>query len=397
MRTSFWNVGTQMVRQGVMGFLDRLSLYCCGAWMLASPTAVWAAPPTGAVVIEPTSNTNIMIRRPNRASIPAAVNQKMRGLDMIVVPAKSMSRATIRILGPDLKAQLVGLAKRTAWRLPCEVSGSGFVAWGEGIDQGCMPPGVVVRANLESISAAPMKHTLIASASYGFLPTDALAQVSQFFKVCSATNELGENAHTVISLFFLNPCTTAVDRCEQTGSSSCMVVSEGVWTSSRSRAFMVCGDKIEKLRDKDALMVFLNSLVGQSTNCVAQVLSPGDSLLIPDRGNRATIAFENDGSGSTISVIKGKVNIVSSQSDDWLTLVSGETYIAGRGERMPTSDWLRESELCSSMQRPRADRIENSQNSGTPVLAQINPPLEEQAAGENPFGSIYSQYCSPQR
>lgn len=386
MSTSSWNFLKNKVQKSLTMTISKIPLHCCVALALASPMAVRAAPPTGAVVIDATSNSNIMIRRPNRTSIPASVDQRMRSLDMIVVPARSMSRATIRTIGPDLSAQLVGLSQRTAWRLPCEVSGSGFIAWGNGINRGCMPPGVVIRGNLERISTVPGEAALVASVNHEHLPSDALAQITQFFKFCSATDEQGDNAHTMVSLFFSNPCAMAIDRCEQAGSSPCMVVSEGEWTSSRSRAFALCGDRVVKLREIDAVLGFLNSLVGQSTNCVIQVLSPGDSLLIPERGNIAAIAFENDGSGSIISVIEGRVNIVSRQSDDWETLSKGETYIANRGERQSTSGWLRESELCSDMNRSHAFPTKDTLIASTRLVAQIS-------SDEYLFDSIYSQYC----
>jgi uncharacterized protein YaiE (UPF0345 family) len=342
-------------------------------------------------VLDATANTNITVRRPNRASIPAAVNQKLRNLDMLVVPARSMSRATIRMIGPDLRVQLIGLSQRTAWRLPCEVSGSGFVAWGSGINRGCVPPGpgVIVRPNLESISARPGQTPLIASADQRVLPADALAQLTKLFRFCSATDGQGGNAHTMISIFFSDPCAMALDRCEQATFADCMVVSEGQWTSSRTRAFALCGDRIEKLRDQDALVGFLNSLSGQSTSCVVQVLSPGDALVIPEAGSRATIAFENGDSGSVISVIEGIVNVVTRQSDGWQTLSTGETFIAGRGERQRTSDWLQKSELCRSIERSHVAPFRSQLIASTQLVAQ----LDSETRDGDPFASIYSQYC----
>jgi hypothetical protein len=394
MSTPSWHSGKKKVQKVLVMTIRRISLPCCVAIALASPLTVRAAPPTGAVVIEATPNTNIMIKRPNRTSIPASRDQKMRSLDVIIVPARSMSRATLKTIGPDLLAQLVGLSQRTAWRLPCEVSGSGFIAWGNGISRGCMPPGVVVRGNLERISAAPRDRALIASAAHGNLLSDSLAQITQFLRVCSVTDEQGENAHTMVSLFFSSPCATAMDRCEQAASSACMVVSEGEWTSSRSRAFALCGETIKKLRDQDALMGFLNSLVGQSTNCVVQVLSPGDSLLIPEGRDRTVVAFENEASGSVVSVIEGKIKIVSRKSDDWQSLSSGETYSANRGERRSTSDWLRESELCRDTERSHSSPSQANPIESTRMLDQAQNPYEPQPLDGNPFDSIYSQYCS---
>lgn len=359
------------------------------------PTTVSAVPPTGAVVVNATANGNIMISRPNRTSIPASVNQRMRSLDMIVVPAKSLSRATIKTLGPDLSVQLIGLSKRTAWRLPCEVSGSGFIAWGNGINRGCMPPGVVIRGNLERISAAPRESTMIASKNHGhFLPPDALARVSQLFKVCSATDELGGHAQTVVSLVFSNPCVKALDRCQQTASSPCMVVSDGEWTSNRSTAFALCGNSITRLRDKDALMAFLASLVGQSSNCVVQVLSPGDSLLMPDGGGRTAVAFENDGSGSVVSVIEGRIGVVSHASERWTSLSSRQTFVARRGEKQFTGDWLRESELCSTKEPYQTFPAEKATIGGTGVTAQLESRLDYPVADQSSFDSVHSQYCA---
>jgi hypothetical protein len=344
-------------------------------------------------VLDATANTNITVRRPNRASIPVSVDQKLNNLDLLVVPAKSASRATIRTIGPDLRARLVGLSQRTAWRLPCEVSGSGFLAWGDGISKGCMPPGVVIRSNLENISAVPRQAAWMASATPAPVladpQADALAQLTQFFKVCSVTDEQGDQAHTMVSLVFGDPCAMAMARCEQTGSTTCMVVSQGQWTSSRSKAFALCGDRIERLRDQDAVMGFLNSLAGQSTNCVVQVLAPGDSLLIPQQGSSPVIAFENDGSGPVISVIEGGVNLVTRRSEDWQTLSKGETYIASTGERQPTSEWLRGSELCGYMEREGAAGAQSGSIESTRYGAQVEP----QATEGDPFASTYSQYC----
>lgn len=391
MSPSTLKFGSQRMQRAPMRSIGTISLCCLVASALVRPVPVQAAPPKGAVVIDATANTNIMVRRLNRASIPASVNQKLRNLDMLVVPARSMSRATIRMIGPDLRAQLIGLSERTAWRLPCEVSGSGFVAWGSGINGGCVPPGpgVIVRRNLESISAKPWQAPLIASADQNALPAGALAQLTKLFRFCSATDGQGGNAHTMISIFFSDPCAMALDRCEQAGSSDCMVVSEGQWTSSRTRAFALCGDRIEKLRDQDALVGFLNSLSGQSTNCVVQVLSPGDALVIPETGSRATIAFENGDSGSVISVIEGSVNVVTRQSDGWQALSTGETFIAGRGERQRTSDWLQESELCRSMERSHVAPARSQLIASTQIEAQ----LDSETRDGDPFASIYSQYC----
>ena len=396
MSTPSWDSGKKKVREVVAMTIRRIPLPCCVAIALASPLTVRAAPPTGAVVIEATSNTNIMIKRPNRTSIPASREQKMRSLDIIVVPARSMSQATIKMIGSDLMAQLIGLSQRTAWRLPCEVSGSGFIAWGSDISRGCRPPGVVVRGNLERISAAPRDRALIASTAHGHLLSDSLAQITQFLKVCSVTDEQGERAHTMVSLFFSNPCAMAMDRCEQSGTSACMVVSEGEWTSSRAKAFALCGDTLKKLSDQDALLGFLNSLVGQSTNCVVQVLSPGDSLLIPEGETRAVVAFENEASGSVVSVIEGKVKIVSRNSDDWQPLSSGETYIANRGERRSTSEWLRESELCRAAERTYASPSEANPIDSTRISDRAQASYEPQTLAENPFDSIATRYCSQQ-
>lgn len=392
MRPSTLKFGSQRMQRAPMRSIGTIPLCCLVASALASPVPVQAAPPKGAVVIDATANTNIMVRRLNRVSIPASVNQKLLNLDMLVVPARSMSRATIRMVGSDLRAQLIGLSERTAWRLPCEVSGSGFVAWGSGINRGCDPPGpgVVVRRNLESISARSGQAPLIASADPQPLGADALAQLTQFLKVCSVTDEQGEQAQTIVTLRFSDPCEKAMDQCMEAGSTTCMVVSEGQWTSSRSRAFALCGDRIEKLRDQDAVMGFLNSLAGQSTNCVVQVLAPGDALLIPDTGSSPVVAFENDGSGAVISVVEGKVNVVSRRSDGWQTLSKGDTYIASRGERQPTSEWLSGSELCGSTGREGVVGVPSDSIESARYRVQVDP----QSTVGDPFAAIYSQYCS---
>ena len=260
-----------------------------------------------------------------------------------------------------------------------------------------MPPGVVIRSNLERIAAAPPQQVWIASVAHKSVLSDAHAQITQLFRVCSVTDEQGEQAHTMVSLFFADPCAMAMDRCQQAGSSTCMVVSDGQWTSSQSRAIALCGDRIEKFRDQDALLGFVSSLMGQSTNCVVQVLAPGDSLLIPDLGSRPAIAFERDGSGPVISVIEGSVKIVSPQSAGWESLSSGETYMALDGQRQPTSAWLRESELCSMMERSRALPAKNHLIASTRVLAQIEAPLDYQTTDETSFGTISSQYCGQRR
>jgi hypothetical protein len=379
----------QNITKGLAQALSTIPLLCFIVFPVMSPIAAIAKPPKDGIVTDANTNTRIMIRRPNRGSVPASIDEKLSNRDMVIVPARTNSWATIRTIGADLSVRLFGLSKRSSWKFPCEASGDGFLQWGSGIQRACVPPGLKITPNLERISSVPDKSTLIASVQPGFVPYDGLAQGVRF-TVCSATNESGDIAHSATMLasasFIFNPCTLAVSRCEQAASSPCMVVSESEWASAYSRAFAICGDTIEDLRDQGAVLMFLRSLLGQSTNCVVQVLSPGDSLLIPTRGSRAAIAFENDGSGSVVSVIQGTVKIVSSQSREWETLSTGETYIAIRGERQSTRDWLQQSELCRNLQSLNDVQADGQWIASASLISQITGERDD-------FGSLYSAYC----
>lgn len=374
---------------------NRLCLYLSVLLSLSPIMAAKAAPPRGAVVVNATTNSNITVKRPDGSRTPVIPDQSLRNRDAIIVPAKSSSQATIRTIGPNLEAKLFGLSKRTLWKLPCEASGSGFIAWGSGIEKGCTPPGVVIRGDLKNVSAVPSQAPLVAGVGQIKSLSPQLAQLTQFFRVCSATNENGDNAQTIVLPFFANPCTLAMLKCEQAEGEShpCLVLSEGEWTSSRSKAFVLCGEIIQKLKDKDALLAFLNSLVGQSTNCTVQVLSPGDALLIPESSNKTAVAFENDGSGAIISVIEGSVKIVYRQSDGWVTLSSGDTYFAENGQRQPTRDWLSRSELCSSLQSSNTVQDNGKLIASATIISQVEAQLETRTEYGESFGSLYAEYC----
>jgi len=378
------------IAKGLTQALSTMPVLCLIAFPVVNPITALAKPPKGGIVTDANTNTRIMIRRPNRGSVPASIDQELRNRDMVIVPARTNSWATIRTIGTVLRVRLFGLSTRASWKFPCEASGDGILEWGSGIDRACAPPALKITHNLEKISAVPESPTLIASAQPAFTPYDGLA-LRSLFTVCSATNESGDIAHSATMLasasFIFDPCTLAVSKCEQAASSPCMVVSKSEWTSHRSRAFAICGDTIEDLRDQGAVLMFLRSLLGQSTNCVVQVLSPGDSLLIPERGSRAAIAFENDGSGSVVSVIQGTVKIVSSYSREWEALSIGETFVASRGERMSTRDWLQQSELCRNLQSLNDVQADDQWIASASLIAQTRVQRDD-------FDSLYSAYCS---
>jgi hypothetical protein len=343
--------------------------------------AAQAGTPNGAVITAATANTNIMVKRPSLPSIPASVNLQLRNLDTLTVPAQSRSRASLRTLGPDLSVHLFGLSRRTSWRLPCTASGDGFVQWGSGIQRGCVPYGVAVRPNLERLSAASRSVSLIASAAPLSSPIDVAWQLPPvLFHVCSATTEAGDKTASVIMPGFLNPCAAAIQKCEQQASTPCLVVSEGTWTSSSSQAFAICGANVRRLENVEAIITFLRSLGGDSTDCAIQVLERGDLLLVPEGDARTVVAFETDDSGAAVTVIEGTIKALANRTEDWVSLSTGETFMTRDGERKSARDWLQQSELCAGIEQLTS-----------PPLEQFSPAVAQRAA--DPGLSLLVKYC----
>jgi hypothetical protein len=207
---------------------------------------------------------------------------------------------------------------------------------------------VVIKGKPTNLSALPNPETLIASSD----PTIRLpiAQITQLFAACSATNDAGNNAKTAATLLGTDPCDKAVQTCEQAGGGSapCFVVSEGQWQAG-SVAFAQCDSRLRKFTTWQAIMSFGNLfLFGQSIDCVLHVLAPGDALLIPDGDSPTAIAFEGKDQAAVVSVIEGSIRVVSRSSSEWRTISSGNTYAASNGRQAPTSDWLSYSELCEN-------------------------------------------------
>lgn len=355
-----------------------------------------AAPVQGARVTDMSSNTDILLTRPQSTSNNLQRGQRIDNRDLIEVPARSRSWAQLIAIGPSLQAKLIGLANKTTWQLPCTFSGTGFIAWSGGGRNGCSPPGVVIKGNSANLSTVPNQATLIASSEPNIgLP---IAQVTKLFAACSATDEYGNNAKTAVSLLGNDPCSKAVQDCERAGgaSSACVVVSEGQWRNG-SVAFAQCGDRLRKFTTWDAVMGFGSTLfLGQSiNNCVLHVLSPGDALLIAESGPPTAIAFEIKDQAAVVSVIEGAVKIVSRRSDNWTTVSSGETYTVSSGRQWSTRDWLPASELCNNSLGFNKLPVGQHLIASAATIAQV--PSYSQEAGDSQdqqyFDRLQSAYC----
>lgn len=331
----------------------------CLALLLTGAAPAPAVPVRGAEVTAASAGTDILLKRPRQFPVPLRAGETINDRVEIEVPARSRSWAELTAIPSAMEARLVGSARRTTWQLPCVFTGDGFISWSGAGQRGCSPPGVVIRGGgSRSAGVLPTRVDGPSIAAAGPLLAQGYLSPGSFFSACSATNASGAVARTAATVTPLGllggaaapPCEQALADCDAAAGAggSCGVVSEvrpGEWTPE-SVAFTQCDGQLGQHRGWESLLLLLRPLTGGTLACSFNVLGPDDALLLPQEGQRTTVAFEGNRRGAVISVIEGTAHVVSQASGRWVAMATGETYDSGSGQKQPTRRWLAASNLC---------------------------------------------------